>query len=232
MLIATAAPSAAATTRAASATGAVALLPVAEVDLDGFAARAAAWSAARRAHRAESAERALAAAADGRAAEAERIAAAEAARIAEEEARAEAARLASIAATSTTTVAPPAIPPTTEAPTATGDGDDPSVEDPASNDSAATDPAADDPGGPTQAQWESLRQCESGNNYAAVSPSGRHRGAYQFSRGTWDWVASFANPSLIGVDPAAASAADQDSHALALWQARGWSPWPVCDAGL
>ncbi len=232
MLIAIAAPSAALTTRAASPTGAVALLPIAEVDLDGFAARAAAWSAARREHRAESAELALAAAADGRAAEAERIAAAEAARIAEEEARAEAARLAAVAATSTTTVAPSTSAPTTpddasNPPATPDDGTNPPAEDPPS-----TDPPVDDVGGPAAAQWESLRQCESTGNYAAVSTSGRYRGAYQFSRATWDWVAGFTNPSLIGVDPAAASPADQDALALALWQARGWGPWPVCGAGL
>ena len=43
--------------------------------------------------------------------------------------------------------------------------------------------------GTTEAQWHALRQCESTQNYRAISVSGRYRGAYQFSIRTWDWVA-------------------------------------------
>lgn len=78
-----------------------------------------------------------------------------------------------------------------------------------------------EPGMPTEAQWLRLRQCESGNNYRAVSPSGKYRGAYQFSQGTWE--------SLGGQgDPAAASPAEQDARAKALYRARGAKPWPHC----
>jgi len=73
-----------------------------------------------------------------------------------------------------------------------------------------------------------LRQCESGGNYGAVSSSGQYRGAYQFSRSTWDSVASGSHPHLVGVDPAAASPADQDAMARTLHARSGSSPWPVC----
>ena len=84
---------------------------------------------------------------------------------------------------------------------------------------------------PTEEQWEALRQCESSGNYRAVSvaPAGRYRGAYQFSRSTWDWVApKIGAGHLVGVDPAEASPADQDRMAKALWNINGWAPWPAC----
>ncbi len=73
----------------------------------------------------------------------------------------------------------------------------------------------------TEASWAALRKCESGGNYAAVSASGRYRGAYQFDRGTW------ANYGSAG-DPAAASPAEQDRRAKRLYSDRGRSPWPIC----
>lgn len=81
---------------------------------------------------------------------------------------------------------------------------------------------------PTEAQWEALRQCESGGNYTIVSPGGTYRGAYQFSQGTWDWVAAGRWPALVGVDPADASPADQDKMARRLYRLRGAAPWPTC----
>jgi peptidoglycan hydrolase CwlO-like protein len=69
--------------------------------------------------------------------------------------------------------------------------------------------------------WEYLRQCESGGNYQAVSPDGRHRGAYQFDMGTWLGLGGRG-------DPAAAPAAEQDARALQLYQQRGRAPWPAC----
>jgi len=86
--------------------------------------------------------------------------------------------------------------------------------------------------GPTPEQWAALRHCESGGRYDAVSPTGAYRGAYQFSQATWDWVAGFADPSLVGVDPAAAAPADQDAQALALFDRQGASPWPHCGVHL
>jgi hypothetical protein len=73
-----------------------------------------------------------------------------------------------------------------------------------------------------------LRACESGGDYRAVSSSGAYRGAYQFSRGTWNSVAGKYYPQLRGVDPAAAAPADQDHMARALWATGGPRNWPVC----
>jgi hypothetical protein len=67
-----------------------------------------------------------------------------------------------------------------------------------------------------------IRACESTDRYDAVSASGRYRGAYQFDQRTWDTVGP------VGVDPAAADPAVQDAAAVALWEARGVQPWPIC----
>ena len=112
--------------------------------------------------------------------------------------------------TTTTTTAPPT---TTEAPTTTSE--DPAVEHPM-------------PDGTTEAQWHALRQCESTQNYRAISVSGRYRGAYQFSIRTWDWVAGKHYPDLVGVDPIDASPSDQDKMAYKLYEINGWDPWPTC----
>jgi Transglycosylase-like domain len=62
--------------------------------------------------------------------------------------------------------------------------------------------------------------------YAAVNPSGTYRGAYQFSRSTWNNAALRAGRlDLVGVDPAAASVADQDLLALDLYHWQGAGPW-------
>lgn len=84
-------------------------------------------------------------------------------------------------------------------------------------------------GGPTPEQsgnaagpgWAALRQCEAGGNYAAVSPSGQYRGAYQFDLITWRGVGGVG-------DPAAAPPAEQDYRAQLLYNQRGAQPWPVC----
>lgn len=73
-----------------------------------------------------------------------------------------------------------------------------------------------------------LRACESNGRYDVVSANGTYRGAYQFSRSTWNSVASRHYPELRGVDPAAASPFDQDRMARALWAEQGRSPWPHC----
>lgn len=82
--------------------------------------------------------------------------------------------------------------------------------------------------GSGSAGMAALRNCESGGNYGAVSSSGTYRGAYQFSRATWNSVAAGSFPHLVGVDPAAASPADQDAMANALRARAGSSPWPHC----
>jgi len=84
------------------------------------------------------------------------------------------------------------------------------------------------PPGPPAEQWAALRDCESGGDYSITNPSGKYRGAYQFDRSTWNSVAERHAPALVGVDPAAASPADQDAMALALYSERGARPWPRC----
>lgn len=183
------------------------------VDVARFSERAAAWSVASAERRAADLVRAEELGREAAAEEAERAAA---------EAAAQAAREAAARAATTTTTTMPA-PTTTAAPAV----DDPSV--PTTAPPTTTAPA---PGGPTAEQWAALRACESGGRYDAVSPSGRYRGAYQFSQATWDWVASWAQPALVGVDPAAASVPDQDTMALALYGRQGSSPWPHCGVHL
>ena len=74
---------------------------------------------------------------------------------------------------------------------------------------AAADPSATD--------WQRLRVCESGDNYAINTGNGYY-GAYQFDLGTWRSVGGTGYPHQ-------ASKATQDALALALWRQRGWSPW-------
>ncbi len=67
-----------------------------------------------------------------------------------------------------------------------------------------------------------IAECESGGNPRAVSPDGRYRGKFQFTRGTWKDYGGR------GDDPAEASERHQDRIALRLYRARGTSPWPTC----
>ena len=70
-----------------------------------------------------------------------------------------------------------------------------------------------------------IAQCESGGNPRAVSPDGRYRGKYQFTRETWR--------SLGGTgDPASAPESVQDQLAARLLASRGTAPWPACAARL
>jgi hypothetical protein len=80
----------------------------------------------------------------------------------------------------------------------------------------------------TDEQLAALRSCESTDNYAAVSASGRYRGAYQFSQTTWDRVARAHFPWLAGTDPATVEPWWQDAMARALWSESGASSWPHC----
>ena len=73
-----------------------------------------------------------------------------------------------------------------------------------------------------------LRLCESTDNYQAVSPGGTYRGAYQFSQGTWNWVAGMHFPGHVGEDPRWAAPEVQDAMVRALWSMQGPAPWPVC----
>jgi hypothetical protein len=78
--------------------------------------------------------------------------------------------------------------------------------------------------------FDCFRACtldiESDGNYAAVSPGGTYRGAWQFDQATWDSnAASSGRPDLVGLDPASASQGDQDQIAHDTWQRRGNQPW-------
>jgi len=67
-----------------------------------------------------------------------------------------------------------------------------------------------------------IAECESGGNPRAVSPDGRYRGKYQFTRSTWRAYGGR------GRDPAKASERHQDRIALRLYRDRGTAPWPSC----
>ena len=68
---------------------------------------------------------------------------------------------------------------------------------------------------------QKIALCESGGNPRAVSPDGRYRGKYQFSRATWRALGGTG-------DPAAASESLQDRLAAKLLAQAGTSPWPNC----
>ncbi len=74
------------------------------------------------------------------------------------------------------------------------------------------------------AAFAALRQCESGGNYANKN-NPLYRGAYQFSYETWAGNGGYR-------DPADAPPALQDAAALALYERRGWQPWPACSKKL
>lgn len=92
---------------------------------------------------------------------------------------------------------------------------------PSDDEPAAEEPASAPASGQTPAKLQAIAQCESGGNAEAVSPSGRYRGKYQFSRETWRGVGGEG-------DPAAASEAEQDRRAATLYEQSGGSAWPNC----
>jgi hypothetical protein len=66
-----------------------------------------------------------------------------------------------------------------------------------------------------------IAQCESGGDPRAISPDGKYRGKYQFTRETWRSVGGHG-------DPAKASEYEQDKRALKLYKREGTAPWPNC----
>ncbi|MBB3676585.1 resuscitation-promoting factor [Modestobacter versicolor] len=73
--------------------------------------------------------------------------------------------------------------------------------------------------------WAALAACESGGRPNAVSGSGKYRGMYQFSTGTWAAVGGSG-------DPAAASAEEQTMRAQMLYARSGAGQWPHCGSRL
>ncbi len=134
------------------------------------------------------------------------------------------------------TAAPTTAAPTTAAPTTAPPATEPPVEAeiaPAEAEPAPEPEVEADASQPSAADWEALRQCEAFGSYTIQSANGLYHGAYQFGVGTWNAVAaSVGRTDLVGVLPSDASPADQDAMALALWNQRGWSPWPHCGRGL
>ena len=84
----------------------------------------------------------------------------------------------------------------------------------------------------SNAELARLRECESTDDYEAVSRSGLYRGAYQFDQATWDTVAARHFPWLVGDDPVDVAPWWQDAMARALWSERGGQPWPNCGPGV
>ncbi len=80
----------------------------------------------------------------------------------------------------------------------------------------------------SSADLSRLRECESADDYTAVSRSGLYRGAYQFDQPTWNGVADRHFPWLVGRDPATVEPWWQDAMTRALWSERGKQPWPIC----
>jgi hypothetical protein len=67
---------------------------------------------------------------------------------------------------------------------------------------------------------------ESNGNYAAISPGGTYRGAWQFNQATWNGaVARAGYPGWSGRDPAQAPPEVQDAAARQLYSERGNQPW-------
>ena len=71
------------------------------------------------------------------------------------------------------------------------------------------------------ATLEAIARCESGGDPTAVSPDGRYRGKYQFSRATWRALGGKG-------DPAEPPEAEQDRLARLLLERHGPSAWPSC----
>jgi peptidoglycan hydrolase-like protein with peptidoglycan-binding domain len=84
---------------------------------------------------------------------------------------------------------------------------------------ASTSAPSDD----TASVLAQIAQCESGGDPTIISPDGRYRGKYQFTRATWRSIGGTG-------DPAKADEATQDAMAAKLYAQRGTAPWPVCGA--
>ena len=75
-------------------------------------------------------------------------------------------------------------------------------------------------GSTASAGLQAIAACESGGNPSTNTGNGFY-GKYQFTQATWQSVGGTGNP-------AAASEAEQDRRAAALYARSGSSPWPVC----
>ena len=129
--------------------------------------------------------------------------------------------------TSTPSPTPTATPTPTPTPTPTATATPTPTPTPtATSEDQTGDPAI--PAGTTEEQWEQLRQCNANGDYQHVNSNGIHFGAYEFRQTSWDDLAGRHYPHLVGVIPSNAAPADQDRMAYALYEERGWAPWPSC----
>lgn len=90
--------------------------------------------------------------------------------------------------------------------------------------STPTHDGSNAPGGRSvtgSATLQKIARCESGGNPGAVSPGGKYRGKYQFSRATWRSIGGSG-------DPAQAPEPVQDRMAAKLLRTSGRSAWPNC----
>ncbi len=77
-----------------------------------------------------------------------------------------------------------------------------------------------------------VRHHESRGNYGVVNSSSGAAGAYQFMPTTWNNAARDAGRNdLVGVNPAAASPADQDAIAHYVYSTQGGRPWAGSGCG-
>jgi len=77
-------------------------------------------------------------------------------------------------------------------------------------------------GGTFGDRFDRLARCESGGNATAVSPTGRYRGAFQFSLATWQAAGGSGDPIDVSYD---------EQKQIAMTWARAVEPatqWPVC----
>ncbi|MHB1486709.1 MAG: transglycosylase family protein [Acidimicrobiales bacterium] len=89
---------------------------------------------------------------------------------------------------------------------------------------AVTTPGAQSGGGPSSEDFARIRQCESGDNYAADTGNGYY-GAYQISADTWHGLGYSGLPDD-------ASPPTQDQAARRLQARSGWGQWPTCSAAM
>lgn len=81
---------------------------------------------------------------------------------------------------------------------------------------------------PTEAQWEALAYCESGNRHDYPLVTGGFSGLLMFHTVTWNGYGG----NEYATYAYEATREQQLDIALRLWRARGWQPWPGCRAKL
>ena len=81
---------------------------------------------------------------------------------------------------------------------------------------------------PTEAQWEALAYCESGNRHDYPPVNGGFSGLLMFHTATWNGYGGTEYATYAYE----ATREQQLDIALRLWRARGWQPWPGCRAKL